>query len=47
VLLHEGNEFPSIPLAHAVHRKETYERETSGFAAKMRYEKHGRMYELT
>jgi hypothetical protein len=25
VLLHNGNEFPSIPLAHAVHMKETYE----------------------
>ena len=47
VLRHEGNEFPSIPLAHAVHRKEMYERETSGFDAKMRYEEHSRIYELT
>jgi len=27
VLLNEENGFPSIPLAHAVHRKERYERE--------------------
>jgi hypothetical protein len=47
VLLDEGNEFPSIPLAHAVHRKETYSTEISGFAAKMRYEEHGRIYEQT
>lgn len=47
VLLYEGNGFASIPLVHAVHRKEMYETETSGFAAKMRYEEHGRIYELT
>jgi hypothetical protein len=47
VLLHKGNEFPSAPLVRAVYIKETYERENSGFAAKMRYEEHVRMYELT
>ena len=25
VLLQKGNKFPSIPLVHAVHMKETYE----------------------
>jgi hypothetical protein len=25
VLFHNGNEFPSIPVAHAVHMTETYE----------------------
>ena len=25
VLLHNGNKFPSVPLAHAVHMKEIYE----------------------
>lgn len=47
MLLDEGNEFLSILLAHAVHRKETYETETLDFAAKMRYEEPGRIYVLT
>jgi hypothetical protein len=47
VLLHKGSEFPSAPLARAAHIKGTHERESSGFAAKMRYEEHVRMYELT
>jgi hypothetical protein len=34
VLLHKRNDFPSIPLAHAVHMKETYDREAPCFAAK-------------
>jgi hypothetical protein len=47
VLLYERNGFPSTLLAHGIHRKEMYETETSGFATKMRYEEHGRIYELT
>jgi hypothetical protein len=34
VLLHNRNKFHSIPLARAVHVKETYEK-PSGFAAKV------------
>jgi hypothetical protein len=47
VLRDEENELLSILYAHAVHRKEMYERETSDFSAKMRYEEPGRIYELT
>jgi hypothetical protein len=39
VLLHNGNQFPSIPLAHAVHMKETYEN-LQGLLQKIRYEEH-------
>jgi hypothetical protein len=39
VLLHNGNKFPSIPVAHAVHMKETYEN-LHGLLKQIRYEKH-------
>jgi hypothetical protein len=39
VLHHNGNKFPSIPLAHAVHMKETYEN-LQGFMQKIRYAEH-------
>jgi len=39
VLLNNGNKFPSVPLAHAVHMQEMWEN-LQGLLQKIRYEYH-------
>jgi hypothetical protein len=39
MLLHNGNKFPSVPLAHTVHMKEPYEN-LQVLLQKIRYEEH-------
>ena len=41
LLVHNGNKFPSIPMAHAVHMTETYEN-LQGLLQKIRHEEHRR-----